>query len=144
MTPENVFSFCNTLVLPGWILLLVLPRWKFSDHIITGIIVTILALFYCYFIFTNLHPSDFKSFNTLGGVMGLFTKDEAVLAGWIHYLAFDLMTGLFIVKNAQKHKVNHWLLLPCLFLTFMLGPCGLLFYFIIRMICTKQYFPSNY
>ena len=144
MNPEQVFSFCNTLVLPGWILLLALPRWKFTEHIITGIIVTILAGFYCYFIFTNLHPSDFKNFKTLGGVMALFTKDKAVLAGWIHYLAFDLLTGLFIVKNAQKHNVNHWLLIPCLFLTFMLGPCGLLLYFIIRMLRTKQYFAPNY
>lgn len=144
MTPEQVFSFCNTLVLPGWLLLLLLPRWKYTEHIITGIIVTILALLYCYFIFTNLQPADFKSFNTLGGVMALFTKDEAVLAGWIHYLAFDMMTGLFIVKNAQKHQVNHWLLIPCLLLTFMLGPCGLLLYFIIRIITTRKLIPSNY
>lgn len=144
MTPEQVFSLCSKLVLPGWLLLLILPRWKHTEHIITGVIVTVLAVFYCYFIFTNLHPSDFKNFNSLAGVMALFAKDEAVLAGWIHYLAFDLMTGLFIVKNAQKHGVNHWLLIPCLVLTFMLGPCGLLLYFIIRMAVTKIWFLSTY
>lgn len=144
MTADQVFSICNTLVLPGWLLLILLPRWKLTDYIITGIIVTILALFYCYYIFGNLHPADFKSFGTLTGVMGLFTNKEAVLAGWIHYLAFDLMTGLFEVKNAQKHNVNHWLVVPCLILTFMLGPVGLLLFFILRMIKTKQYFSSSF
>jgi hypothetical protein len=66
------------------------------------------------------------------------------VAGWVHYLAFDLMTGLFIKRNALKHGISHWLLIPCLFLTFMFGPIGLLLYFLIRLIITKQYFADNY
>ena len=143
MTTEQVFSFCSTLVLPGWLLLVFFPRWRPVGHIITGIIVTVLALVYAYFIFTNLQPADMKSFSTLKGVMALFTNEQAVLAGWIHYLAFDLMTGLFEVKNAEKHSISQWLLVPCLFFTFMLGPVGLLLYFIIRSVKTRQLFPSN-
>ncbi len=143
MTTEQVFSFCSTLVLPGWLLLVFFPRWRPVSHIITGIIVTVLALVYAFFIFTNLQPADMQSFSSLKGVMALFTNEQAVLAGWIHYLAFDLITGLFEVRNAEKHSISQWLLVPCLFFTFMPGPVGLLLYFIIRSVKTRELFPSN-
>jgi hypothetical protein len=76
--------------------------------------------------------------------MELFTDKTAVTAGWVHYLAFDLFTGIWIKKNAQKYNVHHLILIPCLLLTFMLGPIGLLLYLLIRLIKTKQYFAANY
>lgn len=144
MTPAQIFQFVNTFVLPGWLLLIFLPKWKWTDKIITGIIATILAIFYVYYIAKIFTPADIKSFGSLQGVMQLFTNETAVLAGWIHYLAFDLMTGLFEIKNAQKHNISHLLIIPCLFFTFMLGPVGLLLFFLIRFIKTKNYFAVNY
>jgi len=55
-----------------------------------------------------------------------------VLAGWVHYLAFDLFIGCWIVLDAQERHIKHLLLVPCLGLTFMFGPVGLLLYFILR------------
>ncbi|HYJ37307.1 MAG TPA: abscisic acid-deficient protein Aba4 family protein, partial [Chitinophagaceae bacterium] len=80
----------------------------------------------------------------LPGVMELFTQPGIVVAGWVHYLAFDLMIGIFIRRNAIKHRINHWLIVPSLLFTFMLGPIGLLLYLIIRTITTKQYFAENF
>ena len=144
MNPSQLFQIYSTLVLPGWLLLVFAPRWGWTEKIITGIIITILAFCYVYCIAGSLDSFDTKSFSTLGNVMKLFTNEIAVLAGWIHYLAFDLMTGLFEVKNAQKHRINHLLLIPCLFLTFMFGPIGLLLFFIMRIIKNRQYFSSNF
>lgn len=144
MSPAQAFQFANNFVLPGWLLLIFLPKWRWTDKIITGIIVTILALFYIYYIAQSFKPSTIKSFGSLEGVMQLFTNETAVLAGWIHYLAFDLMTGLFEIKNAQKYGINHLLIIPCLFFTFMFGPVGLILYFLIRFIKTKNYFAVNY
>ena len=144
MTPAQIFQFVNTFVLPGWLLLIFLPKWKWTDKIITGIIVTILAIFYVYYIAKFFMPADIKSFGSLHGVMQLFTNQTAVLAGWIHYLAFDLMTGLFEIKNAQKNNISHLLIIPCLFFTFMFGPIGLLLFFLIRFIKTKNCFAVNY
>ena len=79
------------------------------------------------------------SFGSLDGVAALFVNREALLAGWIHYLAFDLLTGIFIVNNARKNGIGIALLLPCLFFTFMLGPVGLLLYLLIRWTRTKNY-----
>ena len=144
MGAAQIFSFANTFVLPGWLLLIFLPRWQWTGRIITGIIVTILTLFYVYCIARSFKPSDMQSFSTLQGVMRLFTNETAVLAGWIHYLAFDLMVGLFEIKNAQMHKVNHWLVVPCLLFTFMFGPVGVLLFFLLRIAVTKKYFAANY
>lgn len=77
-------------------------------------------------------------FGSLAEVALLFQKDEALLAGWIHYLAFDLFVGMWEASDAAKRNINRWLLLPCLILTFMLGPIGLLLYFIIRGIASKN------
>ena len=56
----------------------------------------------------------------------LFTSPHAVLAGWIHYLAFDLFVGAWEVRDARRHGLSHWMVVPCLALTLMLGPFGLL------------------
>jgi hypothetical protein len=76
--------------------------------------------------------------------MELFTNPRLVTAGWIHYLAFDLLAGLFIRNNAQKHGISHWILIPCLLFTFMFGPVGLLLYLLIRWMITKSYFADNF
>jgi len=144
MTPENIFSICSTVALAGWIILIFIPFWRSSDKFITGIIVTLFCIVYAWLIFSNFNFSDLQKFNSLQGVMELFTNKYVVTAGWIHYLAFDLMIGLFISRNARLHHINHWLIAPCLLFTFMLGPVGLLLYFIIRLIITKKYFASNF
>jgi hypothetical protein len=143
MTPENFFKLANGFALIGWIILIILPRYR-SDKLILGVFITILSMAYLYLVATEFKPADFKSFGSLEGVMSLFQSPTVLLAGWIHYLAFDLMVGLWIKNNAIKHRINHWLIAPCLFLTFMLGPVGLLLYLVIRILVNKQYFSENF
>jgi hypothetical protein len=77
-------------------------------------------------------------------VMNLFQNKTLVTAGWVHYLAFDLLTGLWIKRNSLKYNFSHWLIIPCLLFTFMLGPAGLLMYLLMRFIKTGEYFSNNY
>jgi Domain of unknown function (DUF4281) len=51
-----------------------------------------------------------------------------LLAGWVHYLCFDLLVGCWEVRDAHGRGVPHLLVMPCLFLTFMFGPAGWLLY----------------
>lgn len=62
------------------------------------------------------------------GVQHLFTMPEVALAGWLHYLAFDLWVGLWIARHADALGISRWLQAPVLFATFMFGPIGLLLY----------------
>lgn len=140
MMPAEIFRLSNSVALLTWIALLLFPFQRIVHQIILGIIVTGFCMLYALIVLPGLGSSDLSSFGSLAGVMQLFTSEEAVLAGWIHYLAFDLMTGLFIVNNALKYGISRLLLLPCLFFTFMLGPVGLLMYLLIRSVKMKKYF----
>lgn len=145
MSPDSVFQTCSTIAMVGWIVLLIIsPFWSSFDKFLIGIIITLFAIVYAWLIFQVFTPGDFEKFSSLNGVMELFTDKTAVTAGWVHYLAFDLLTGIWIKKNAQKYNIHHLILVPCLLLTFMLGPIGLLLYLLVRSIKTKQYFAANY
>jgi hypothetical protein len=85
-----------------------------------------------------------KNFGSLDGVMKFFQNKTLLTAGWVHYLAFDLMVGAWIKRNSVIYGISHWLIIPCLFFTFMLGPVGLLLYLILRFLKTKKYFSTNY
>jgi ABA DEFICIENT 4-like len=145
MSPDSVFQSCSTIAMLGWLVLLIIsPFWSSFDKFLVGIIITLFSIVYAWLIFQVFRPEDFEKFGSLNGVMELFTDKTAVTAGWVHYLAFDLFTGIWIKKNAQKYNIHHLILIPCLLLTFMLGPIGLLLYLLIRLIKTKQYFAANY
>lgn len=45
----------------------------------------------------------------------------AVLPAWVHYVAFDLWTGMWMARDAVARGVPQLLLIPCLFGTLMLG-----------------------
>jgi hypothetical protein len=145
MSPDNIFQTCSAIAMAGWLVLLIIsPFWSSFDKFLIGIIITLLAIVYAWLIFQVFTPGDFEKFSSLNGVMELFTDKTAVTAGWIHYLAIDLLTGIWIKKNAQKYNIHHLILIPCLLLAFMLGPIGLLLYLLVRSIKTKQYFAANY
>jgi hypothetical protein len=145
MSPDSVFQLCSTIAMLGWIILLLLsPFWSSFDKFLIGIVITLFGIVYAWLIFQVFTPGDFQKFSSLDGVMELFTDKTAVTAGWVHYLAFDLMVGIWIKKNGLKYTIHHMLLVPCLLLTFMLGPIGLVLYLLLRFIRTKQYFINNY
>ncbi len=144
MSADQIFQICNSIAFLAWIILIAFPSWNRSDLFLTGVIVTLFGVIYSWLIFSNFSFSDMKQFGTVEGIQELFRNKTLVVAGWVHYLAFDLMTGIFIRKNAQLHEINYWFTVPCLIFTFMLGPAGLLLYLMIRWAITRRYFASNY
>jgi hypothetical protein len=139
MTAAQVFQICNSIAPLAWILLIFFPKWKWTRIIILqGIIPLILGVVYLSLIVLFFGEGE-GDFNSLNGVMKLFTHPWAVTAGWIHYLAFDLFIGSWEVSNSQKLGIKHYLIVPSLLLTFFFGPIGLLLYFLTRGINTKQF-----
>lgn len=127
------------LAMLGWIVLAAYPiqPYKRHAHIAAGIVFPLLlSLGYLFLIATQLKGAE-GGFGSLHDVATLFSKQELLLAGWIHYLAFDLFIGAWELRDSQKHGIPHLVMLPCLLMTFMLGPIGLLFYFAIRTAKTK-------
>lgn len=132
MNPDLLFSICTKLVLPGWLLLLVAPRWKWTERIIYSFALPLLlAVVYLQLVLTYFGKSQ-GGFGSLAQVALLFQDRHLLLAGWIHYLAFDLFIGSWEVRNAQREGIHHLFVVPCLLLTFFFGPAGLLLYFLLR------------
>ena len=134
MNAETVFSIANTLALIGWILLIFAPRWKWTRQtVVSGVLPLLLSVAYLILIVLFFGKAE-GGFGSLAEVMKLFTNQWATLAGWIHYLAFDLFVGGWEVRDAQKRGISHWFVIPCLILTFLLGPIGFLLYCILRLV----------
>lgn len=138
MKAEQIFSIANLIALLGWLLLIIAPRWIVTRKIVlSGVIPLLLSAAYLILIILFFGKSE-GGFGSLADVMKLFTNEWSVLAGWIHYLAFDLFVGTWEVKDAQARRISHWFVIPCLFLTFMLGPIGFLLYSILRLFWAKN------
>ena len=133
MTFESLFSIAGMAATAGWLILVILPRWRYTQIICAVAIPLAIAVLYLGLIlkFFGRGPGGFGSLHDVGL---LVEQPGPRLAGWVHYLAFDLFIGSWEVRDSQKHGVSHWLVIPCLIATFMLGPIGLLSYFIIRSI----------
>jgi hypothetical protein len=91
----------------------------------------LLAVIYVALVAATLGRSE-GGFSSLAGVRALFDNPWALLAGWTHYLAFDLFIGGWEVRDAQQRGIPHLLVVPALVLTFLFGPAGLLLYLAIR------------
>ena len=127
----------GALAAVGWLFLLIVPKRPLAVHVAGVFLPLLLALLYLYFIATNISGAE-GGFGSLADVATLFQKKELLLAGWIHYLAFDLFIGAWEIRDSQRHQIPHLVMIPCLVMTFMLGPIGLLFYFAIRTAKTKN------
>ena len=134
MTPEAVFSIANTTAAAGWVLLIVLPRQRWTP-IVSGIALPIaFAALYVIALVIGRGTGGDGSFATLAGVAALFRGPWLLLAGWIHYLAFDLLVGNWEARDARRRGVPHLLLVPCLAVTFLFGPAGWLLYLVVRRV----------
>lgn len=134
MDPESIFSLCGTLSMIGWAGLVLAPRWHITRDWVAPVIVPLLiGICYAWLMASNISRSPAEGgFDSLAAVGVLFSVPELLLAGWIHYLAFDLFVGAWEIKDGQANNVPHLLIVPCLFLTLMAGPAGLLTYWIVK------------
>jgi len=140
--PDTLFSICGNIAMLGWLLLIISPLHQYLRKAVnSGIIPILLSIVYLYLIITYFGEAE-GGFGSLEDVMALFTVKGMVLAGWVHYLAFDLWIGTWELEDSKKRGIHHLIMIPVLVFTFMLGPIGLLLYFVIRAIYTKT--PVHY
>ena len=133
MSFEQLFSSASTLAMLGWVILIFLPRaWKWLNFVPSILIPLILSLFYSYLIARYFFSAE-GGFDSLANVQQLFTHPGAALAGWVHYLAFDLFVGGYIAKRADEIGLSRLIQVPILLLTFMLGPFGYLLFMLVKM-----------
>lgn len=131
MTVEQLFSILNLVTMAAWVPLVFLPRARWATTIVPVVVPSLLAVVYVVLVGVTLPRSE-GGFSSLAGVRTLFENPWALLAGWAHYLAFDLFIGGWEVRDSQRRGISHLLVVPALVLTFLVGPAGLLFYLAVR------------
>jgi len=137
MTAAQLFSLANLAVLPAWLLLIVVPKWRWTRIVAAYAVPSALAVVYL-LVMVQQFDIDNGGFGSLGEVSRLFENQWLLLAGWIHYLAFDLFIGAWEVRDASRLGIPHAYVIPCLLLTFLVGPVGLLLYFIVRISIVRK------
>jgi hypothetical protein len=132
---DLVFSIANAIVMVGWLALLLAPLRRDSLILVARIAAAAVATIYLLLIARGLAAGpglpEGAGFSTLDGVVALLSRREAILGGWVHFLAFDLFVASWQAEDAPRAGVPHWLLVPCLALTLFAGPAGLLLYLLI-------------
>jgi Domain of unknown function (DUF4281) len=142
MSPDEIFVFANRFAIVGWLLLVVglfaPPRWAPRVLFFGGRVVPLmLCAGYAVALVRGWGTAPGGGFSTLDGVATLFASKPLLLAGWVHYLAFDLWLGRWQVDQtmaADSSTLLKVLTIPCLFATLMFGPAGLLLYFVLARV----------
>lgn len=141
MTPEALFTIGTYATLPGWALLVFFPGWRWSNRIVAPVLVPgLLAIAYAIVVVARFGASE-GGFGSLSQLQALFADPWLLVAGWLHYLAFDLFVGAWEVRDALRLGIRHGIVVPCLALTFLFGPAGLLAYFLVRGVRSRFDLP---
>ena len=139
LSQKRLFQLASLAALGGWSVLILLPTWSHGPRLVLGVAVVLLCVLYGVSLFQALTSRGERSmgkpgFFTLRGVLALFSNPKAVLAAWIHILAFDLLAGLYIQQQGAAQGIGHLWLVPCYLLAMMFGPLGLLLFLAIGVL----------
>ena len=129
---EDLFSLSGLLSLTGWAALLASPIIpKLSQWIAAIIIPALLSVIYAALVLAYWTRAS-GGFGSLADVLLLFQTPQILLAGWIHYLAFDLFVGAWIVRAARSDAMPFVFVIPLLPITFLFGPAGFIAFSLVR------------
>jgi hypothetical protein len=143
MSWETVFAIANVWPLLFWLLLAFGPRTETTAKMVLyggiGPLALVYSILLPLLIAGQIDPvgpeGGSMDLTTLAGVMGFFASKGGATVGWIHYLAFDLLAGLWVARNADRHGYARWMQVPILFFVLMAGPLGLTLYLLLRLTC---------
>lgn len=143
MNPDALFQAGTMAAVAGWIALLASP-WlpRLSDAAAAFVIPGLLSVAYAGLILAFWSGAA-GGFDSLDNVALLFQSRELLLAGWLHYLAFDLFVGAWEVRTARAERMPFFLVVPCLALTFLFGPVGFLLFLMIRTVRAQAARPAT-
>ena len=143
-TIEKLYMWINLGVLPFWFILILFPQSHLSRIFVTSIFpffvlsgVYIFILYKSYLIGYDF-DGNFTLYLGLNELSRLFEDHLYIMIFWTHFIAINLFIGGWIVKDSQKFSINKVLMAMPLIVTYLIGPIGLLLYWIIRIFYAKR------
>ena len=143
-TIEMLYYWVNIGILPFWIVLIFFPQSQISRYFVTSIFpILILSGAYIFVLYKSYlnsfnYEGNFSLYLGLNNLMDLFTNEIFLIMFWIHFVSINLFTGSWIVKDSQKFSINKVILIIPLSITYLIGPLGLLIYWLIRIFYAKN------
>ena len=127
---ELAFQLSNLLVMPFWLLMVLLPTWRWTQRIIASPwIVAPAALLYTVLIIPMMAAALPGLMNPeLATIAEMLGTPAGATVGWIHFLAFDLFVGRWVYLDSRGLGLSAWIISPILLMVLMFGPLGLLLY----------------
>ena len=143
-TIEMTYMWLNLGVLPFWFVLIVFPQSHISRFFITSIFpILILGLTYIYLLYIAYVDGydffqNFRLYLGFSEIYNLFENQYFLILFWAHFLTMNLFCGGWIVKNSQLFNINKFLISLPLITTYLIGPIGIILYWLIRIFYAKK------
>lgn len=122
---QKGWSLVNLSTIPFWLAMILAPRSRFTAWLVKRVTPLYVALGATYVasLATGIATSDGRvDFGRLDSVSRAFQNPSSMLAGWTHYIAFDLFVGRWIWEQSLQQGRPARL---SLLLTWWAGPAGL-------------------
>ena len=143
-TIEILYFWVNLGVLPFWLILIFFPQSNLSKYFVTSVFPIILLggtyIFVLYKSYLNSYDfvSNFELYLSISNLSILFSNELFLMLFWIHFISINLFVGGWIVKDSQKFSINKILVGIPLIVTYLIGPLGIFFYWLIRIFFAKS------
>jgi hypothetical protein len=123
MSAETAFQLVNLAVLPIWTTWIAAPRSRLAARLAANAaIFLLLCTLYAGLLGALLAGGGGEAGFGFDALRAALATPLGFLAGWVHWLAFDLFVGAWIVRESRRLSVEPR---PYLVSTLLAGPLGL-------------------
>ncbi|RSS52594.1 ABA4-like family protein [Streptomyces sp. WAC01280] len=135
-----LFELTFFLAAPVWLLLIVAPAWRITERVAASPL-TVLPLLALWAVlaapvlpelWTAVSSPDIDTFRELTALA------NGAAAVWAQILAWDLLLGQWMYREARRLSLSPFLMAPLLLLTILLSPIALPLFLAIRAWKTRR------
>ncbi|MCD2467873.1 MULTISPECIES: ABA4-like family protein [unclassified Streptomyces] len=135
-----LFELTFLLAAPVWLLMIFAPAWRITERVAASpltvlpllVVWAVLAAPVAPELWTAVSSPDLDTFRDL---MALANGAGAI---WAQVIAWDLLLGQWMYREARRLAVPPLLMAPLLVLTILLSPLGLPLFLVVRAVWTSR------
>lgn len=129
---DLIYGLTGMLIIACWGVLILHPDR--GSRFITGpkyAVPVLFGLIYAGIMMAKFFGSG-GGYGSIAEVRALFAHDDILLAGWLHYLAYDFFIGVWIAEQADRMGLSRQIQATILIVAFMFPPMGLVLFLATR------------
>jgi hypothetical protein len=138
MSIENLYTYASGFIFIPWLMMMFAPNRRYTEPLAFFVAIVLLLAGIYYTIQLIRLGSDSGTLLSLSGILNFFRSNEMLLTAWFNYLSISLLAGIWQNRDSATLKIPHIWVLPCLLITFISGPVGILIYLLIRRVQTNK------